>query len=631
MSAICGVIYPEDLHDPREMIERRDILMLAMSHRGPDGSGIWNNNRVALGHQMLHITPESIGEQQPAIRHDNRLVCVADCRIDNRDELIEILGIKKNGITDSDLILDAYEEWGESCVKRFVGDFTFAIWDDVKKKLFCGRDHYGVRQFFYLRKKGVLYFSTELQALLKLPLEKTVDLDRLKYFFGGCLPDQEEESTFYKDIKSLIPARFLRYTDKIEVKRYWLLDRERKEPALSEEEFIESCRAKLEEAVKSRIRTEFNIGSELSGGIDSSTVTVLARHLSRQKEFYSVHVAPGGTSNEKEYAESVAEKSNIELLVHEGISPLSNYKERLARTGEPWNMANSVNVDVNSQRLSEKGIRVCLNGHFGDVYGTIDFAFEEYKNNMDWSGFTERLKINFPHIDIGVAENEFLKHELKRYAATHNLLKFLKVVRQIKRKNKLSAWYLLKKYYLRELIKKERGNCFIKPGYLPKKNSMQFSGNCYDMLFDHLSNVALAQAYQNQDVAYSWVGIQAVSPLADIRLIDFMYNTPIHLHHNKGLNRYLLRNAVRDELPDKVYNRKNKFFFDDFISKRMKFDDSGVVNKLLKNKPRLSRCMDVLNVGKWEDICDEDSLKFRSIWSLALSECWLQQFDLKLL
>src|SRR5262245_20600165 len=145
-------------------------MVASVAHRGPDASGSWCQGAVGLGHRMLWTTPESLSEKLPLANQAGDLAITADARIDNRDELTAALGLPPHsGVTDSMLILLAYEHWGEHCPEKLLGDFAFAIWDGRKRVLFCARDHFGVKPFYYCHSGRLFAFASEIKALLSLP------------------------------------------------------------------------------------------------------------------------------------------------------------------------------------------------------------------------------------------------------------------------------------------------------------------------------------------------------------------------------------------------------------------------------------------------------------------------------
>jgi asparagine synthase (glutamine-hydrolysing) len=149
MSAIFGIYHLDGKPVAQDNVERMSEVL---AHRGPDGSKIWLYENLGLGHRMLWTTPESLREILPLATADGNLVITADARIDNRDELIRLLGLQNHQadtISDSELILTSYQKWGEQCPEKLLGDFAFAIWDARRQSFFCARDRFGVKPFYY--------------------------------------------------------------------------------------------------------------------------------------------------------------------------------------------------------------------------------------------------------------------------------------------------------------------------------------------------------------------------------------------------------------------------------------------------------------------------------------------------
>src|SRR4028118_115937 len=170
MSAIVGLYNLDGRSIERSAVEQ---MVAALAHRGPDGAGVWSEGAVGLGHCMLWTTPESLHEKLPLVDKSRDLTITADARIDNREELMEQLGITAEAhgeVSDSQLVLAAYGKWGEDCPQHLLGDFAFVIWDGAKQQLFCARDHFGVKPFYYHYAADKRFaFATEIKALLGLP------------------------------------------------------------------------------------------------------------------------------------------------------------------------------------------------------------------------------------------------------------------------------------------------------------------------------------------------------------------------------------------------------------------------------------------------------------------------------
>ena len=164
MSAICGIFH----FDGKPIANLIESMMSSMDYWGPDGSGVWREDSVALGHLMLHSTPESLHEKLPIKRQTDDIVITAQTRIDNRDELFRALGIHhpdRNNMPDSQLILKAYDKWGEECPDYLLGDWAFAIWDPRQIRLFIARDHHGNTALYWYHTSRFFAFASSLKGL----------------------------------------------------------------------------------------------------------------------------------------------------------------------------------------------------------------------------------------------------------------------------------------------------------------------------------------------------------------------------------------------------------------------------------------------------------------------------------
>ena len=170
MSGICGIVNfdgaPVELEDLQKMAR-------AAAHRGPDGIHYWRNGPVGLVNLALNITPESLRERQPLVGSRGELVLTADARVDNRDELIRTLTTKgflqDKSPTDADVILAAYQCWGETCPAQIIGDFAFVIWDTRRRRLFAAREPIGMRALYYRLEPHRILFATEIKQILAVP------------------------------------------------------------------------------------------------------------------------------------------------------------------------------------------------------------------------------------------------------------------------------------------------------------------------------------------------------------------------------------------------------------------------------------------------------------------------------
>ena len=315
---MCGLAGIVDLQG-RAPADRRLVQRMndAIAHRGPDGDGFHWSPGVGLGHRRLAIIDLSTGDQ-PMYSDDGSVVIVFNGEIYNfravRAEL-EALGRRFRTKSDTEVIVRAYEEWGEDCVKRLRGMFAFALWDEKREALFLARDRLGKKPVYYaFLPDGRLLFASELKSLLLCPeIPREIDLHAVEdYFALGYVPDPR---SIYRAVRKLPPATTLfarRGQPLPEPRRYWT-PLPRTMATGTEAELAEELTRRLREAVDIRRVSDVPLGCFLSGGVDSSAVVALMAELSpepvetfsiafRQKEFdesdYArAHAARYGTNH----------------------------------------------------------------------------------------------------------------------------------------------------------------------------------------------------------------------------------------------------------------------------------------------------------------------------------------------
>src|SRR5256886_6763204 len=224
MSGIVGIYHRDGAPIDRTLF---GSLVNFLSFRGPDSREYWIDGSVGLGHTMLRTTHESLDECQPASL-DERFWITADARLDARAELLQELKRRGDelqpGAPDSELILHAYAAWGSACVDHLRGDFSFGIWDARSKQLFCARDHFGIKPFYYAEIGPLLVFSNTLDCIRKHPAVSTRlnDLAISDFLLFDMI--RKPGATSFADIQRLPPAHVLSCNeDAISLRRYWVL------------------------------------------------------------------------------------------------------------------------------------------------------------------------------------------------------------------------------------------------------------------------------------------------------------------------------------------------------------------------------------------------------------------------
>ena len=279
MSAITGIYNLDGRPVDRLLLER---MTKVIGHRGPDGIEFWIDGPVAFGHLMLHTTPESLKEKQPLLHEGGNLCLTLDGRMDNRRELraaLESKGLVLRTDTDAELVLGAYERWGEDCPQHIIGDFAFAIWNGRDRTLFCARDPVGVRAFHYLFSATAFTFSTELRPLLDLPgFQRKPNLGMLGEYLSEDVTSLQD--TLYQGILRLPPGHQLVLKNgALRLKRYFRIDPCKTIRYASDKEYAEHFFDIFKEAVRCRLRSQTPVGQFVSGGLDSSSILGMTHHL----------------------------------------------------------------------------------------------------------------------------------------------------------------------------------------------------------------------------------------------------------------------------------------------------------------------------------------------------------------
>jgi asparagine synthase (glutamine-hydrolysing) len=254
----------------------------AVAHRGPDGEGVYVDDCVALGHRRLAIIDLSPAGHQPMPSVDGQYVLTFNGEIFNFKELrgeLEGCGHQFRSRSDSEVLLNAFIQWGPACVDRFNGMFAFAIWNRAKRQLFLARDRYGIKPLYFARTGDVFLFGSEVKALLAHP-RFGVRMDRrglLEYFsFQNFLTDR----TLFEDVRLLPAACHLTLTAgdcrQPEPVRYWDFEFREPEMAADDREYVEELDRLFRQAVQRQLVSDVEVGSYLSGGVDSGSITAVA-------------------------------------------------------------------------------------------------------------------------------------------------------------------------------------------------------------------------------------------------------------------------------------------------------------------------------------------------------------------
>lgn len=670
MSGIMGIHYldscPVDSSDLGRMV---DIL----AHRGPDGSDIWVDGSVGFGHRMLWTTPESLIEKLPLVNQTGNFLITSDARIDNRDELISALHLNNcplEKITDSQLILAAYEKWGEQCPEYFIGDFAFAIWDKLKQSLFCARDHFGVKPFYYYHQAGkVFLFASEIKALFCLPqVPRRLNEVRIADYLALMMEDKT--ITTYQDIMRLAPAHSMVVSQPgIRLWSYWSLDPNREIKLDSDEDYADEFRKIFTEAVRCRLRSTFPIISHLSGGLDSSAVTCVARDLLTKENKQPLHTISSifdkiTECDERPFINAVLEQG--ELIPHyvhgDEFSPLSNLDSIFQYEDEallgpshfyPWNLNRTVN---------ELGLRICLDGFDGDTtvcHGMTRLS--ELASQGNWTSFIQETKAVSQHFNFSpyAMFRSYGLPYLKDLAKQWRWIKFAKAVQQIHRHFGGSRKQLILHHGLKPLLPKpvqqltqwrnkqsKSVNSATSQTPLVNRDFAERIGLDKRILklvsstnrpltvreehWHNLTQGILAYTLEQMDQYAAMFSLEARHPFMDKRLIEFCLALPSEQKMYQGWGRMVMRRALAGILPEKVQWRGGKAdmtpnFNDGLLNRDRQLLDEVMSHKIQSLEKYID--LDFLQAAYKRILSPETQVTdhdYIAVWQAVILALWLE-------
>jgi asparagine synthase (glutamine-hydrolysing) len=561
VSAICGILQLDHAPVDPDLLNR---MAHTSAYRGPDGIHTWVQGEVGLAHLALHSTPEAVSETQPLPNRRADQVLVADARVDNRPELIHILTAKgllpDTHPTDADLILAAYECWGEACPDQIIGDFAFAIWDQDQCKLFCARDACGIKPFHYSLDRAAFRFATDVEQVLA---DERIRRDLDGYAIADFLTYnwRDQARTMFAAVHSLPPGHCLRLDAAgPRAWRYWNPDRVAPIHYATDDEYVQHFRELFSRCVADRLRSRTGAAALMvSGGLDSSSIAAVAQNLYTQacttaRPIAFTHVAEDEPeTDERQYSQLLNSELGLELHAHlfnseplpeslEAYTPILNLPF-LLETAPPAFM----------QPLKQNHCDVFIRGDGGDIL--FDAAKTQYIDAMrsghwrqawPWMRAGRQQGNTWPQILRSFFIWPFLPQRLRYWGAR---------LRGSWRFGHVPRW--LHPQFSRQASPAER---LYRQGYPRRFRSptRQAQYETYIGLGLQPISTVLFNILANQN------GLEARFPFLDRRLMEFMLAAPLRLGAQPGPanTKWLLRQAMRGILPENIRLRTTKTFGD---------------------------------------------------------------------
>jgi asparagine synthase (glutamine-hydrolysing) len=528
MSGIVGMVNLDGAPIDRELLSRcTDFL----AYRGPDAQHLWIDRNVGLGHTLLRTTYEAETESQP-ISLDGKVWLISDARIDARAELLRNLPaslISKNNPNDAELILYAYQAWGEDCIQHLIGDFVFAIWDSIRQRLFCARDHLGVKPFFYAVTPDRVIFSNTLNAVR---LDRRVSDQLNEVAIGDYLlfgVNQDLSTTTFRDINRLPAAHTLTVSNSsVKTQCYWKPTRKSELIFRDRHSYVERFDELLATAVEDRLRTD-RVAVSMSGGLDSTSMAALAHErLDDNGSLHAFSIVYDSLipDDERHYSQVAADHIGIPIT-HISADHFSLFDRETPGDmdqPEPFLISALTRQFNTLLRLAAGHGRIALTGWDGD-------ALMNESANDYFASAARGLRLK--KLTSGLAWYVKSQKRVPEFGIRGRLKRFLG-------KNEVGSFYP-------EWIDES----FAKRTNL-RERSKQTTINERSSVLRALASKLWSSLFEGYDPGATKLLLEVRHPIIDLRVIEFLLAIPTVPW---CVEKHILRSAMQTRLPASVLNR----------------------------------------------------------------------------
>ncbi len=540
MCGIFGLVNKTGPVDVRQVNELTDIV----AHRGPDGRGVRVNGKVGLGHRRLAIIDRTDDGAQPMRDSLLPIWITYNGEIYNYLELraeLKALGHVFHTASDTEVLLAAYIRWGERCLDRFNGMWSFAIHDERDNTLFCARDRFGVKPFYFANTAAVFAFGSEIRQLLPLVGHSIADDDLVRDFLVCGLTDHTNR-TFFKGIEKLPPGHKMRVdvsTGRIAIERYYSLAP--RAAVTDERDAARSLAELLDDATRLRLRSDVRVGTCLSGGLDSSSVATLAAKryaaTSNERFFAITAVSEQAANNEEAYAADVVAKAELNWLrTKPSYEDFASTAEALLDVQEEPFGGPSIMMQYEVMKTARaNGVIVLLDGQGGDetLLGYHRYYAAWLRDRLDHAGIGGFLSAFRAATQAGVSARRLLMYLFGASSAA------------------LRAAFYRWQY------------AFLKRPDLPEclRRFARETRDAQQMQVLEITETNLPMLLRFEDKNSMRFGIETRLPFLDYRFVEFALSLPTGIKLNHGWTKWPLRAAMQEALPASISWRKDKIGF----------------------------------------------------------------------
>lgn len=609
MCGIAGVVGP----DPTP--EVISAMLECIAHRGPDGVGqVIRDGRVGLGHRRLAIIDLSEDASQP-MRSASGCELILNGEIYNYVELrseLEGAGVVFRTASDSEVLLAAYDRWGVDCLRRLNGMFAFAIYDPSRRTLLLARDRFGEKPLYYHRAAdGTFLFASEIKALLACPGVAARAERQSVYRFLRHKQMELDPATFFEGIAALPPAHYLELgvDDGQQVQhRYWRLDGSVQDPR-PRGELVAAYRDLLEDSIGIRLRADVAVGSSLSGGVDSSVVVgylAKALHVKRQHTFSARF--PGWSLDEGGYIADVTAASRAASHEVAPVPDPADLEKVIWHQDQPFGSL-SIYAQWSVMRLARKHrVTVLLDGQGADeTLAGYHFYFAALFRYLFRTG--RWLQLAREMRSFAASQGNARLRSLAFYAVPDSAARLL---RGLRRGPGLSAAFA-------------RTQAASASRSAP---SAGFRTDLDEMLASTLTTTMLPGLLRYADRNSMAFGREVRLPYLDHRLVELAFSLPWEMKLHGGQTKRVLRDAMRDYLPDSVRARRDKIGYAPPQVAWLRGPLREWAEDLLASQAFADREWNDAPAVRamWRELRDGDDQSGADVWRFLSVEAWARSF-----
>ena len=604
-------------------------LSARLSHRGPDGSDTWMDRARGVGFAHLRLSIIDLVSGAQPMKAENGSVITYNGEIYNYIELRRELGESRFRTTsDTEVILLAYEKWGERCVEKLRGMFAFAIWDAEKQALFVARDRFGIKPFYYANVDGVFYFASEIKALVPFLPRAEADRDALHDYF--CFQFCLGSKTMFAGVRQLEAAHCGTVDDRgrLTTRRYWEVHYDL-DWAHDEAYFVERVRERLFDSVDVHLRADVEVGAYVSGGLDSSLVAATARSArprDRFQAFTGKFSEFGPTFDESRYARDLTNEGDMLLheidireedFVHNISDVIYHLDQPVAGPGSfPQYMVSG---------LAKKHVKVVLGGQGGDEifggYARYLIAYWEQciKGALDGTMNSGNFVVTYESIIPNLVTLRSYKPLIQEFWSQgifeERDRRYFRLINRSNNFGDVVDWDVFKGAFSFEEFKQIYwGSNVGKESYFDSMTHFDFK----TLL------PALLQVEDRMSMAH---GIESRVPFLDHPLVELAATIPADIKFQNGELKRLLRIAFRDKVPASILGRKDKMGFP--VPLQVWMQRAGPVRQFVLDTFRSQKARSRFYFAKpfdAEALLEREGLFSRNLWAFLSLELWQQRF-----